>query len=82
MEGGHRPDEHARLGDVPLRESIEVPFHRGHKDVALRAVERADARAVRREAGVAPGVEERERERAGQARRLQVRRRRLSPRVR
>ena len=43
----HSPEEHARLGDVPLREPVEVLAHEPLEHVPLPAVELGDAVDVR-----------------------------------
>ena len=56
------PDEHARLGRGPLRESAEVAPHRALEHVALRVVELRDVLCVRAEALEAPCMQHPQRE--------------------
>ena len=67
------PEEHPRLGRVPLREPVEVLLHVPLEHVTLALVELRDLDRVRDKGVVPPRVEQRERDRLRERRRLQVR---------
>ena len=71
------PEKHAGLGRVPLREPVELLAHVALEHVALLPVELGHGERVREERVVPPRLEQRERDRLRERRRLQARHRRL-----